>query len=374
MTRRFKNILIPLAATLLLVSTAAPALRAQDRDRRGRSEDRRGDFGLDQLLVPRWRLTDGPQVRAAFRDVVKGPSASAVVIHCDGKQLALGGVVGADGWILTKATPLCGTVTCVLADGRELPAVTVGANREYDLALLKVEAKNLPALDLSASTPPMVGAWIASVGTSRDPVAVGVVSVGERAIPAQSGVLGVQLDEFGAPIVVQVFDDSPAKKAGVKAGDRIVKVDGKSADSRDGLIDLVQSFNPGDQVALTIVRDGRTITLQATLSGRFPGFPMGRNEFQNNLGGDLSVRRFGFPKAIQHDTVLRPIDCGGPVVDLDGRVVGFNIARAGRTESYAIPTAAVRGVIDQLMAAHTAATKASRSAVGAVTSPVAAQK
>ena len=81
----------------------------------------------------------------------------------------------------------------------------------------------------------------------------------------------------------------------------------------------------------------RTLTLQATLGGTFPGFE-GRSEFQNNLGGRLSVRRFGFPVALQHDTVLRPDDCGGPVVDLDGRVIGFNIARAGRTESYAIPT------------------------------------
>jgi len=372
MKRRPKKLLCVVTAVLALALWSTPALRAQES--RGRFEERGSDYGLDELLVPRWRLTDGPQVRAAFRDVVKGPSASSVVIHCDKSQLALGGIVGADGWILTKATPLCGKVTCLLADGRELPAVNVGANREYDLALLKVEAKNLPALDLTASVPPTVGAWIASVGTSRDPVAVGVVSVGERAIPAQSGILGVMLDELGAPVVVRVFDDSPAKKAGVETGDRILKVDGKSADSRDALIDLVRSFNPGDQVALTIEREGRTITLQAILSGRFPGFPMGRSEFQNNLGGDLSMRRFGFPKAIQHDTVLRPIDCGGPVVDLDGRVVGFNIARAGRTESYAIPTAAVRGVIDQLMAAHTAATKAAQPPLGAVTSPVAAQK
>ena len=36
-----------------------------------------------------------------------------------------------------------------------------------------------------------------------------------------------------------------------------------------------------------------------------------------------------------------PADCGGPLVNLDGKVVGMNIARAGRTESYAIPCACV---------------------------------
>jgi serine protease Do len=52
--------------------------------------------------------------------------------------------------------------------------------------------------------------------------------------------------------------------------------------------------------------------------------------------------------AFQHDTVLRPADCGGPIVDLDGRVIGFNIARAGRTESYALPAVEVNKVLDQL--------------------------
>jgi serine protease Do len=45
---------------------------------------------------------------------------------------------------------------------------------------------------------------------------------------------------------------------------------------------------------------------------------------------------------------LKPSDCGGPVVDLDGRTIGINIARAGRVESYAIPAAAVRSMIADL--------------------------
>ena len=107
-------------------------------------------------------------------------------------------------------------------------------------------------------------------------------------------------------------------------------------------------------MTLSVVREGRTLTIQATLGGTFPGIE-GRSEFQNNLGGPLSVRRFGFPVALQHDTVLRPDECGGPVVDLDGRIVGFNVARAGRTESYAIPTIAVREVLDGLMTSGLAA-------------------
>ena len=56
----------------------------------------------------------------------------------------------------------------------------------------------------------------------------------------------------------------------------------------------------------------------------------------------------GFPAALQHDTVLRPKDCGGPVVDLNGHVVGLNIARAGRTATYVLPTEVILPLLDDL--------------------------
>ncbi|HMO86196.1 MAG TPA: PDZ domain-containing protein [Lacipirellulaceae bacterium] len=326
------------------------ARRADDGD-----EDEAA-YSSDRLFVPRWRLTDGPHVRAAFREAVAGAGPATVVVKCDGRQRGLGGVIGADGGILTKATPLCGAVTCVLADGRELTGVTVGADRRYDLALVKVDAANLPTLQLAESAAPAVGSWLATVGVGRDPVAVGVVSVGPREVPPQPGVLGVVLGSADAsrPVVEQVFAKSAAEQAGVRVGDRIISVDGVETTTREDLIARVRSYNPGDTVTLNVKRGDEVLALRATLQGTFPGME-GRSEFQNNLGGRLSVRRFGFPVALQHDTVLRPADCGGPIVDLDGRVVGFNIARAGRTESYAIPASAVRDVVRDLMASGMAA-------------------
>ena len=45
------------------------------------------------------------------------------------------------------------------------------------------------------------------------------------------------------------------------------------------------------------------------------------------------------------------IDCGGPLVDLDGAAVGLNIARAGRTESYALPADVVIAAVKTLRSA-----------------------
>ena len=76
---------------------------------------------------------------------------------------------------------------------------------------------------------------------------------------------------------------------------------------------------------------------------------MGRGDLMNEMGGPLSERRNGFPMILQHDTVLRPSDCGGPLVDLDGKVIGINIARAGWSETYAAPAEAVLGLMYDLM-------------------------
>jgi beta-glucanase (GH16 family)/S1-C subfamily serine protease len=351
---------------LSVVAVAAPwgpvcssnVAKAQDRSER--DDDRREvEFDSDRLFVPRWRLTDGPHVRAAFRPLVEGAARSTVRISCDGKRRSLGAIVAAEGWILTKATPLCETMTVTLPGGRDVQGTVVGANRQYDLALVKVDVTGLSPpelapLDLSALSTPKVGSWLASVGTERDPVAVGVVSVGPREIPTHPGRLGIMMDERDEPVAFDVVEGGAAAEAGLQKNDRILSVEGQKTSTGTELRKIIGSFQPGDIVALEIQRGDERLTLRATLQETFPGLE-GRSEFQNNLGGRLSVRRFGFPMAVQHDSVLRPVDCGGPVVDLDGNVVGFNIARSGRTESYFIPTSQVREVIGDLMAAGLAA-------------------
>ncbi|MEQ8209745.1 MAG: trypsin-like peptidase domain-containing protein [Lacipirellulaceae bacterium] len=310
-------------------------------------QERDVPFGLDQLLVPRWRLTDGPHVRAAFRDVVKRASESTARVRSDGKQVALGCVVGADGWILSKASPLSGDITCRLKNGKTYDADIVGVSGEHDLALLKIEASNLKEIRF-AEKKPSVGSFVATVGMSRDPEAVGVVSVPGREVPHQPGVLGVQLDEANRPLVVYVFPESGAERAGVKQDDLITHINGQPTRTRVELIDTVREFNPGDRITLTLQRKSETLKVEATLSGRFSGVRQSRSQFQNSLGGKLSTRRFGFPNAFQHDTVLAPNQCGGPLVNLDGEMVGLNIARSGRTESYGLDVQTVQDLLFDL--------------------------
>jgi serine protease Do len=62
-------------------------------------------------------------------------------------------------------------------------------------------------------------------------------------------------------------------------------------------------------------------------------------------GGRLSENRSGYPSVLQTDLPIEPQECGSPVIGLDGRAMGINIARAGRIKTYAIPARTVRTLL-----------------------------
>ncbi len=147
------------------------------------------------------------------------------------------------------------------------------------------------------------------------------------------------------PRVDQVMPDSSAEKAGIRVNDVVLSVNGRQTRNRETLIERIRRFHAGDKVTLSIQRGEKKMEVDARL-GSFAQF--GGAHFHDTLGGPLSERRSGFTQALQHDTWLKPNDCGGPLVNLDGEVVGINIARAGRTSSLALPVSVVRPLIDGL--------------------------
>jgi len=284
-------------------------------------------------------------------------------VYAEGNKspVALGAIVGADGHILTKGSELHGKLACNLADGRRLDAQLIGLDKHSDLALLKINAKDLPTIEWREGDPPATGSWLATPGfegskVSPYPVAVGVLSVGARKIAAPPAAMGVRLDERDdLAVVKEVVDNSPAKSAGILAGDIIRKVNDKVLEGSKDLMATISKHQPGDKVTLVIERDKAELTIEVVLGSRAQIHSlllpegMDRADFQNHLGGELSERKSGFPLAIQHDTILKPSQCGGPIVDLDGKVVGINIARAGRVESFALPAPLIKSLLPDLM-------------------------
>jgi serine protease Do len=103
-----------------------------------------------------------------------------------GTSLGSGFIISADGYILTNNHVVDGadTVTVRLSDRRELDAKVVGSDAQYDIALLKVTADNLPVVTIGDSKKLKAGQWVLAIGSPfgfDHSVTSGIVSAVSRA-------------------------------------------------------------------------------------------------------------------------------------------------------------------------------------------------
>ena len=99
-----------------------------------------------------------------------------------------GFVISKDGYLLTNNHVIDGAdeVTVSLGDRREFKAEVIGADPRSDVALLKIDAKNLPTLKIGSSKELRVGEWVVAIGSPfqlRFSVTSGIVSAKGRSIP-----------------------------------------------------------------------------------------------------------------------------------------------------------------------------------------------
>lgn len=294
-----------------------------------------------------------PAVLSAFSTAFSNASSSVVTVLADGNAVALGAIVESDGLLLTKASQLDGErITCRLPDGRHLRAAVLGEDDEQDLALLKIAASDLVPVTWREGDVPSPGHWVITPGRTHTPVAIGVVSARERSWRMRRrdkprGFLGVQLEagESNTVRVVRVIDGLAADKAGIEPGDVITHIDDDAMSSVDELIRRLGGTPPDTTVALRLLRTEQAISVNASL-GQMPS----RSPELRWGGGPFSERRYEFPNVLPHDTTLLPVQCGGPLLDLQGRGVGINIARALRVASYALTARDVQRTLAELKA------------------------
>ncbi len=110
-----------------------------------------------------------------------------------------GFIISQDGYIVTNTHVIDGAskITVKTDDKRELTATLVGSDKHSDIALLKVDAENLPYVSLGDSDKLDVGQWVVAIGTpfGLDYTATqGIVSALSRSLPADTYVPFIQTD------------------------------------------------------------------------------------------------------------------------------------------------------------------------------------
>jgi len=114
--------------------------------------------------------------------------------------LGSGFIISKDGHILTNAHVVAGSdeVTVRLADAKqEFKAKVVGVDKRTDVALLKVDASNLPVATLGDSGKLEPGDWVAAIGSPfgfSNTITAGIVSAKERSLPDEMYVPFIQTD------------------------------------------------------------------------------------------------------------------------------------------------------------------------------------
>jgi serine protease Do len=223
-------------------------------------------------------FSQGSASLARYRSIVEPTRASIVVVLNAGVSISLGTVVGAEGWVITKASELPGQPTCRLPDGKVLSARVAGVDPAFDLALLSVPATDLKPVRWADDFNPPVGSLLAAVGTEQ-PLAVGVpcrdlgapvrptdalplrLPAGRPAIFGEPRPMtGYSLRAaFGLPraTVYHVWDVSGlASSVGVRRHDLLYSINGSRIQAEEDLLAAVNHRRAGDVVPVRLERAG----------------------------------------------------------------------------------------------------------------------
>lgn len=115
------------------------------------------------------------------------------------QSLGSGFIISQDGYILTNAHVVnaADEVLVKLSDKREFKAKIIGADKRTDVALIKIEATNLPKVKIGNPEKLKVGEWVAAIGSPfglENTMTAGIVSAKGRALPQENYVPFIQTD------------------------------------------------------------------------------------------------------------------------------------------------------------------------------------
>lgn len=294
------------------------------------------------------RALQDPLLRRFFGDRPDGETE---------KQSSLGSgvIVSPQGYILTNnhVVEAADEIEVALTDGRKATATIVGTDPETDLAVIKIELKDLPAITFGHSEEARVGDVVLAIGNPfgvGQTVTMGIVSAtgrnhlginafenfiqtdaainpgnsGGALVDSQGNLLGINsaiysrsggslgigfaipvttvkmvmesiiksghvvrgwigvepqditpelAESFGlvqksGAIIAGVLKNGPADKAGVRPGDILLAVEGKSVADTTEMLNLIAQLTPGSKAKITVLRKSEKVALEVLIGKR----------------------------------------------------------------------------------------------------------
>ena len=287
---------------------------------------------------------------------------SIVEVVVDGKTVAMGMVVR-PSVIATKRSEILlhngkpfGDIYCRLPSDKKIRAEVIADSHEHDVALIRIADGSLPPLKIAHDDGHPQGRLVSALVALHTEPIVGTVStlstftvkphagaVGAfDVIPAASGVrVDVGSDLAGPESEENPLDWYSFSDGKLTHGDVITHVNGSAVNNKESWAAATGKLIAGDLVELKI-RRGRGANKLV--------FPSGASYWRAlDSAGPLSHRRTGFPEVLGHDALIRAEQCGSPVIDSRGNVIGMNIARYHTHQTLAIPSKALVALISKLL-------------------------
>src|SRR5207244_2980031 len=226
-------------------------------------------FTSKEVRAPRHPLLNDPIFRRFFGDQLPDEAQRAA-------SLGSGVIVSSSGYVLTNhhVVEAADEIEVALADGKRLLAKVVGSDPETDLAVLRLDAENLPAIGFGSSDALRVGDGVLAIAKM-------VLEQIVRSGSVTRGWIGVEVQEVTPPLaesfklggtrgalIAGVLRGGPADKAGIKPGDVLLEVQGKPVADPAAMLNLIAALAPGSAATMKVKRQGQDMDASVTVGRR----------------------------------------------------------------------------------------------------------
>ncbi|MGR9114881.1 MAG: DegQ family serine endoprotease [Gammaproteobacteria bacterium] len=138
-----------------------------------------------------------PELEELFKHFFQGPGGGLVPRETN--SLGSGFIISHDGYVLTNHHVVkdADEIVVKLSDRRELVAKLIGSDSRTDVALLKIDAMDLPVVEIGSPEQLQVGEWVLAIGSPfgfEQSVTAGIVSAKGRSLPGGNYVPFIQTD------------------------------------------------------------------------------------------------------------------------------------------------------------------------------------